>query len=106
MIIEGELHIGTFCDDGTFILPTIQPITMGKKLVTIIHYGLKEVGQISINYEVAASFIRGVINVCNVKSDTYDMPVNLFRYFYYRRSTLVEFKNDMDHIRFQWFADN
>ena len=61
-----HIHLGTFCEDGTFTLPKKHELqTQGQ--LTVIQYSLPATGMVSFSYSVSShinKYVYGIINFC------------------------------------------
>ena len=76
VIYDGYLHIGTFCDDGTYVLPIGHDVHLSNRQLTLILYTLHGTGQISLIYKVESDeLIQGLVNPCLIEADQRKMQL-------------------------------
>ena len=69
-MLDGSVHVGTFCDDGTFSLPLRHRLHLWSNTLTLIKYSLFNKGHIRFSHTAYALRrmmpVQGVINPCYI----------------------------------------
>ena len=67
IILDGYIHVGTFCEDGTYSLPIGHDLNFLTTEVSLIQYSVAGVGEVSFSVTISLSIDEsGMINPCLV----------------------------------------
>ena len=65
ILYEGNVHRGTFCDDGTYPLSQGQSLILGKNMLNFVLYSTgTNMSRLYFDVELSAASMRGILNPC------------------------------------------
>ena len=100
ILYDGKVHLGTFCEDGTYTLPVNHKLHLYYNVLTIIAYAVPSVVNLWFTFKLTASaHTIGVINLCQ-NEQKYDSKYQQYWPNYYPH--VYNYNKDINLV-FHWY---